>query len=196
MLFTLTTLDANKMFELLKSSLDKLKDVNKYQKRFILALINAIAVCQGKVNFKNMSRYSDISEKCFNRWHSKAFNFFKLNCLILFSKVRVSTELILALDASFIPKSGKKTEGLAKFYNGSNQKSEKGLEVSLLSLVDVNTRTAYSLDAKQTIDTQGISRISLYVKQVIKCIKNLKNKGIKYLTVDAYYFKKNLCNLY
>ena len=53
------------------------------------------------------------------------------------------------MDSSFIPKSGKKTDGLEKFYNGSAQTAEKGLEISLLSLVDVKTKTVYALDAVQ-----------------------------------------------
>ena len=58
------------------------------------------------------------------------------------------------MDASFMCKSGHHTEGLAKFWHGAISKAEKGLELSLISVVDMHSNTAYTLDAKQTIDVE------------------------------------------
>jgi len=58
--------------------------------------------------------------------------------------------LIAAIDCSFIRKSGKQTYGLDKFYNGSQGKAEKGLEISTLAVVDVTYNTAYNLSTRQT----------------------------------------------
>jgi hypothetical protein len=89
-------------------------------------------------------------------------------------------------------KAVKKTDGLGKFYNGSTQATEKGLEISLLSLVDIKTKTGYALDAVQTIDKEGGSRVVLYANQVVGLANSLIKKGINHLVADAYYFKKNL----
>jgi hypothetical protein len=110
--------------------------------KFIKSTVNPISLnwrVYWKTTFKNMSRYIKESEKYFNGWYKIPFNFFKLNSLLLFQSLFISKDLIVALDASFIPKSGKKTDGLGKFYNGSAQVVEKGLEISLLSLVDIKT---------------------------------------------------------
>jgi hypothetical protein len=44
---------------------------------------------------------------------------------------------IAAFDASFIYKSGKKSYGLSRFWNGTAQRAEKGLEAGCLAIVDV-----------------------------------------------------------
>lgn len=59
---------------------------------------------------------------------------------------------MLALDASYLPKSGKHTPGLGKYWSGTAQKALPGLEVSLLSVIDVEQRKAWHLDTVQTPD--------------------------------------------
>jgi hypothetical protein len=44
------------MFEILQLALEKIKDVNKRHKKFILTLIKTITICQGKTTFKNIIR--------------------------------------------------------------------------------------------------------------------------------------------
>jgi hypothetical protein len=55
-----------------------------------------------------------------------------------------SREQIAAIDCSFINKSGKQTWGLDKFYNGSISKSQKGLEISVIAVVDVSAHQGYT----------------------------------------------------
>lgn len=59
------------------------------------------------------------------------------------------------MDCSFIAKSGKKTYGLDWFYNGSASRTEKGLEISLIAVIDPETRQAYSLGVQQTPPQKG-----------------------------------------
>jgi len=58
--------------------------------------------------------------------------------------------LIAVIDCSFIPKTGKKTEGKASFYNGVAGRSEEGLEISVIAVVEVETHLSYSLSVQQT----------------------------------------------
>ena len=64
--------------------------------------------------------------------------------------LRFSNTVIAAIDCSFIPKAGKNTFGLDKFWSGVANRTKKGLELSLLALIDVASGTAWSLDATQT----------------------------------------------
>lgn len=177
------------MDTVVKTSLDAMSNVKKPQKTFITLLLSALVVFQGKATFRNLSRYSDASEKRFSRWFHRTFDFVIFNWLILSDALSSNTEWIAALDASFVGKCGKKTDGLGMFYNGCAGRSEKGLEISLLSLVNLSSNTAYALDAKQTLDEEGKTRVTLYVEQVVKLADQLIEKGIKYLAADAYYFK-------
>ena len=59
----------------------------------------------------------------------------------------------LVIDASFVPKSGKKTYGLDRFWNGSHSRTEKGLEISTLAWLDITENCAYCLSVEQTPPT-------------------------------------------
>jgi DDE superfamily endonuclease len=67
--------------------------------------------------------------------------------------IEPSREQIAAIDCSFISKSGKQTWGVDNFYNGSISKSQKGLEISVISVVDVMTHQGYTLSVQQTAKT-------------------------------------------
>lgn len=53
-----------------------------------------------------------------------------------------------AMDDSFIKKSGKKTYGLDKFWNGSHARAEKGLEASIISLIDTKQNASFACQAE------------------------------------------------
>lgn len=164
--------------------------VNKPQKIFIALLLSALVMFQGKATFRNLSRYSSMSEKRFSRWFGRSFDFFTFNGLMLSDLFSKPNELIAALDASFMTKSGQRTDGLGMFWRGCTGRAEKGLELSLLSVVDLKSNTAFALDAQQTLDQKGKTRVDLYAVQVIVLAKQIIDLGIKYLAVDAYYFKQ------
>ena len=58
--------------------------------------------------------------------------------------------IIAVIDCSFLRKSGKKTEGKAYFYNSIAGKAPQGLEISVISIVEVYTHLSYSLSVQQT----------------------------------------------
>lgn len=98
-------------------------------------------------------------------------------------------DLIAAIDASFMSKSGRCTQGLGYFYNGSRQKAERGLELSNICAVDLKSNTAYSLDASQTIDStdEQEARTVQYGEQILRVAPKLKQLGIKHIAADAAY---------
>lgn len=178
------------MDSILKTALNAIPNVKKPQKMFIALLLSTLVLFQGKATFRNLSRYSTASEKRFSRWFLRAFDFVELNWLTLSDALSSTNEWIAALDASFVRKSGSKTEGLGMFYNGCAGRAEQGLEISLLSLVNLSSNTAYALNAQQTVGIEGKTRTDLYAEQVGKLAEQLLKKGIKYLAADAYYFKQ------
>jgi Transposase DDE domain len=97
-----------------------------------------------------MSRYSECSEKTYRRQYSQRFDFIGLNVKLVEEATLRSATLIGGMDCSFIPKSGKATYGLDWFYNGSASRSEKGLEISVIAVIDVEAHRGYSLSVQQT----------------------------------------------
>lgn len=164
---------------------------NKRQRKFLLSLMATFLCVCGRANFTNLSRYSDLNEKTYRRNYAKSVPFTTIHRKLIEQCSSPQNERIAAVDCTFVPKSGKKTEGLDCFYNGSHSKSERGLEWSVLSIIDLNQNTAYTLNASQTKATKDETetRTQQYLKQVQENRQSLPS-DIKYLVGDGYYSKK------
>ena len=168
-----------------------MSNVKKPQRKFMSALFAVLIACQGRANFRNMSRYSALSEKCFSRWYRRVFDFAQFNTALLLHEKPVPGQFIAAVDASFLSKSGKKTDGLGYFYNGAAGEAQQGLETSLISVIDLSLNTGYALEARQTVDVddEEITRVDLYAEHLVSNTAALKKLGITHITADAYYSK-------
>ena len=147
---------------------------------------------RGRANYTNLSRYSELSEKTYRRWFEKELSFIEFNRLGNSEIIPHSAVKIAVMDASFISKSGDKTYGLGKFYNGKQGKAETGLEISTLAIVDVDFNTAYHVSTRQTPvqskDVDG-TRVTEYLRH-FKDDCQILPREIRYLLTDAYYTKQ------
>ena len=175
-------------------------------------------VC-GKANFTNLSRYGDYSERTYRRQYQKSFDFIPFHAQTIAAAIEPSREQIAAIDCSFIGKSGKQTWGLDNFYNASISKSQKGLEISVIAVVDVSAHQGYTISVKQTATTdrrnislaqstkkkkgKGKSKskakiepvISERVKGYLKQLKTTRSHlpaAVKYIVADSFYSKKSV----
>jgi hypothetical protein len=111
-------------------------------------------------------------------------------------------EQILLVDATFNEKSGRCTPDLDRFWNGKIQKVEKGLEWSVVSVVDIEQNTAYALSAQQTeagiaealkiakVENKSAgSRVDFYLGHLAYCQAYVP-KRVKYVAGDSYYSKR------
>lgn len=147
-----------------------------------------LCVC-GRANFTNLSRYSKLNEKTYRRHYSEAVDFTALHGKLIEQASNSKQERIAAIDCTFLPKSGKATEGIDYFYNGSHGKSERGLEWSVLSIIDLKQNTAYTLNASQTKSSEKDTRTQKYLEQVQENRDSLPD-DIDYLVGDGYYSKQ------
>ena len=177
------------MEETVETILKSMSNVKKHQRTFMLSLFAVLVVFQGKATFMNMSRYSPMNEKRFRRWSQRDFDFCEFNMKLVARTLPEQEERIAAIDASFISKSGRKTEGLGWYYNGSAGEAQRGLEISTICITDLKSNTAYALDSRQTLDVEGDTRVDQYAQHVIDVAANLRELNIQYLAADAYYSK-------
>ena len=177
------------MSEIVKTILTSMFTVKKHQRTFMLYLFAVLVVFQGKATFKNMSRYSIMNEKRFRRWSHQRFDYAEFNMKLIALTLPEQSEKIAAMDASFISKSGHKTQGLGSFYNGSAGAAQRGLEISTLCIVELKSNTAYALDSRQTVDIEGSTRVEQYALQVVEMATHLRQLNVTYLAADAYYSK-------
>ena len=164
---------------------------SKVQQKFLSILFSTIIVMCGKVNFRNLSRYSEISERTYRRQFARSYNFIEGNAEIIKIAILPTSRQIIATDCSFIKKSGKGTYGIEYFYNGSAGKAEKGLEIAVIAVVDVDSKQAYALSVQQTSSSPAETektRIDRYLEQ-IAATKPYFPKSAKHIVNDGFYSK-------
>src|SRR2546429_2464144 len=189
---------------IVKQILDEMPFIHKPQRKFLLALFAVISCLRGRINFRNLSRYSDYSERTFHRQFRQEFDFLEFNRLSIKQVVQPASTLLIAQDATFIPKSGKHSYGLARFFNGCTHRVERGLEASAVALVDVTRSTAFTLSVKQTpprdeaaspskrptgkhLDSSIETRMDFYLSHFCSCLPYLPDATTKLLLVDGAF---------
>ena len=108
-------------------------------------------------------------------------------------------EQALVIDASFVPKSGKKTSGLDRFWNGRHARSETGLEISALAWLDITANCAYSLSVEQTPPTReatapATTRIDVYLDQLARVVSAHDLSHLRDVITDGYDSKQKFIN--
>ena len=177
--------------ERVKTILQPMSNKTRPQRKFMQVLLPLLMCLRGRANFRNFSRYSHYHEKTFSRWYRRGFDFIEFNRLSLLPLSESETTLIAAADCSFIPKSGKHTDGLGKFYNSVRGKAESGLEISTLAVVNVTENTAYNLSTRPTptASKDDESRIDHYLAHLRQDRQALP-KQVRYWVTDGYYSNK------
>lgn len=180
---------------IVKPVFQRMSSISKPQRTFVIMLLTTLMYLPGKANFRNLSRYSDCHEKTYSRWFRRPFDFTKFNRLSLDEVVASGHPLVVAIDCSFIQKSGERTYGLDYFYNSSHNRPEKGLEISTLALVDVDYNTAYHLSSYQTpkLDNPKETRMDWYLKH-LQQDQGIVPPEVRHIVADGCYSKVKFIN--
>jgi len=175
--------------------LSRLDNINKPQHKFLQVLFATILTVHSAINFLSLGRHSELSERTFRRQFRRDFDFPAFNRETI-AQAKCPQPLCFAQDASFIPKSGKHTFGLDKFWNGSHSRVEKGLELSLIAVLDSHIAAAFALSAAQTPPAlppnkgeSGKTRIDFYLEHLQQTAASLP-KSVKYGIFDGFYAKQ------
>src|SRR5438128_4343165 len=107
-----STLTGEWLMTIVNDILKQMPGLGQPQRKFLATLFATILVLRGRVNFRNLSRYCDYSERTIARQYQASFDWPDFHQRVIKVAVDPCSELISAQDASFIPKSGKKTFGL------------------------------------------------------------------------------------
>ena len=177
---------------LLQSVLSCLKQTKKPQRKFVTHLLGLLLMLPGHATFRNMSRYSPYHERTFARWYDTPFDWVSFNKAAITEVVPPDHEQALIIDASFVPKSGKHTDGLDRFWNGSHSRTEKGLDISTLAWLDLTGNCAYCLSVEQTPPSSGSSdseatRMDVYLDQLRRVVEAHDLSVLRYVLTDGAY---------
>lgn len=179
---------------IVKTILAQMPALRQPQAKFLDTLFATILALRGHVNFRNLSRYGDYSERTIQRQFRTSFDWATFHRLTLQAVLGATDEWIAVQDASFVPKSGKHTPGLGSFFNGCAGRPERGLEISVLAWVNVTRGYALTRHVAQTPATtkaQGDeSRLAWYAQQVL-AQRPTWPAAVNYLVVDGAYAKRS-----
>jgi hypothetical protein len=166
--------------------------LNKARKDFIISVLWHFLSIKGRINFSQLGRFSPYCEQTHRIQFEKEFDFLSFNKLL--TQGIVSKDRIIAFDPSYIPKSGKQTYGLGRYWSGSAKSTKLGLDICGFAVVDVENNTAFHLKAWQTpgVDKSDATQFNLLSHYGSIITENAKafSEISDYLVADAYFSKK------
>jgi IS4 transposase len=167
------------------------------QRKFLETLFATILALRGRVNFRNLSRYCDYSERTLARQFQHTFDWPDFHQRVIKLALEETAELLSVQDASFIPKSGQQTFGLGYFFNSCHSRPERGLEISNLAVVDVTGRRAFTLAVAQTPPVpdkasrpQREETLIDFYRQQLREQRQRLPPQVTYHAVDGYFAKQ------
>lgn len=141
-LFTTSTLFAQSSTSVIKGIVrDK---NNKSFKTFLMETLLLYMIIPGRINFLQLGRYGKSCEQRYRMNFSKDFDWLDFN-LSLSEKVLPGARKAIAIDPSYISKSGKQTPWIGYFWSGAAGMAKRGLEILGIGLVDVDSNDCISL---------------------------------------------------
>jgi hypothetical protein len=199
--------------------IEKISILSKAQRGFLVAAVQAILCCRWRINFRSLAEVSAYGEKTYRRQYGRTIDFVPLHRAVADSVLASSSGLrVIGFDPTFLPKAGKHTPGISKFWNGSAQRAESGLEATLTAVIDVGHRIAFPLAIQQTLhpklrqtiqqntsaatdktatdktatnETPKESWLIAEYLHHLRQVKPLLHKSERHLVVDAYFAKKS-----
>lgn len=161
----------------------------KTRKVFIDAMILFMSI-PDRINFLQMGRYGCFSEQTYrNNFKESSFDWFAFNGHIIRKHLTGSRKAI-AVDPSYIPKSGKKTPWIGYFWSGCASEYKRGLEIMGIGAIDVDNRECMTLGSVQPPDTSRcteheVGKGKLYgLKAYSKALKRMVSLAVWYPDED------------
>ncbi|MGV8137009.1 MAG: transposase [Mangrovibacterium sp.] len=168
---------------------DSFLGLNKPRKDFIVCVLWHILSIKGKINFLQLGRFSSFGEQTFRNHFEKRFDFLAFNKQLI-NRV-ASGERVIAMDPSYIPKTGKSTYGRGKYWSGVAKAAKWGLDICGFAVVDVVNNTALHLNAWQTpsageLAGKGLNLLTYYASLVTGYAAEFREFS-GYIVADAYF---------
>jgi len=167
---------------------NKMPEIGKRQRDFMIHLFSLLMVYRGRHNFENLSRYGRHSEVTYRSWYARDFDFITFNQHLINSLPE--EERVIAFDPCYLSKSGKHTPGAGYFWSGCAGSTKYGLEIGGFASIGLKTRTAMHLCAHQTIDQEEHKTLLEFYASQLTNQKDALLKLSHIHAVDAFFSKK------
>ena len=139
--------------------------LNKSIRTNIMEMLFLLMAIPGKVNFTRMGRYGKRGEQCYRQTAERGVDWLEMNTWLCdFAFKDGKGRKAIAIDPSYIKKSGKCTPHIGSFWSGCAGAVKRGLEVLGIGVIDVDLHECMMLKAVQTAIDGGKEKeeMSLY----------------------------------
>lgn len=159
------------------------------RRRILQTIFPMLLTFAYRSNFKQLSKWSTYNEGTLHNWFKKDL------ALVSFNRELIdrhgSGAYIVIFDPSYLPKSGKRTPGLGRYWSGQAGAVKRGLELGGFAVGDVGHHTAFHLGAFLTpsageLKQQGKTLMAHYVGLVAQNKSDILHFGGD-LVCDGYF---------
>jgi len=179
--------------DLIINILNKLPNINKRRKDFIVEIFVLLLSVKGRINFLQLSRYGNYKEQRYRQQFEKKFNFLEFNKQLVLSTS--GNKYAIAFDPSYINKSGKSTPGVGYFWSGVAGRAKWGLEIAGIAAIDLENHTAHHLEAVQTfINSNKDTTLVDWYAAIITARKDDLREISNIIVADAWFSKKKFAD--
>ena len=198
----------------MKTGLDQYTDIITYAvknsaakltksfEKILIEVIILYMIIPRKVNFTQMERYGSHDEQTyrnnFGKKKSECIDWLKLNVSLAKRYFGEKGRRAIAIDPSFISKSGKKTPHIGRFWSGCAQAVKQGLEIMGIGLIDIDANDCIMLRAHQSLTGKELGlRDKSMTDFYISVIKRYRRELLKLSTLivaDAYFSTSTFVN--
>ena len=161
--------------------------LNKWRRDFIKDVLWLFLSINAPVNFLQLGRYGKYGEQRYRQQFEGDFDSFNFNATLI--REYGGTRRAIAFDPSYIPKSGRSTEGVGWFWSGCANKAKWGLEIGGIAILDLDNHTALHLEAIQTLPLESETLPDFYARIFAERAQELK-KLSDVVVVDGYFSKE------
>ena len=198
----------------MKTGLDQYTDIITYAvknsaakltksfEKILIEVIILYMIIPRKVNFTQMERYGSHDEQTyrnnFGKKKSECIDWLKLNVSLAKRYFGEKGRRAIAIDPSFISKSGNKTPHIGRFWSGCAQAVKHGLEIMGIGLIDIDANDCIMLRAHQSLTGKELGlRDKSMTDFYISVIKRYRRELLKLSTLivaDAYFSTSTFVN--
>lgn len=173
----------------LSAMIGELVGTDAIRRRIFQTMFPLLLTLPRRVNFKQMAAWSLWNEGTFHNWFKKEL------CLEVFNRSLIDQygtgDCFVIFDPSFLPKSGKKTPHIGRYWSGQAGAVKRGLEIGSFAVGDLGHRTAFHLSAALTpaaaeLAKEGKTLMQHYVGLVEGQAGNIRHFG-NVLAADGYF---------
>lgn len=149
---------------IIASAINRTAKVRKNFESFFIETMILILTIYGRVNFLSMARHGNSCECRYRQNFKKKFDWCSFNSAMLLDAGE--RKVAIALDHSFLPKSGKKTPGLGQYWSGCAGTVKRGVEILGFAQVAAGVSDARFLFAVQTVPVSTKGRTPFYLEHM------------------------------